>query len=694
MISKPQTGTSSQQVLLILRRRWRLLFGVWILVVAGTSLWTFMSKRLYRPQVTLEIRPEQSVLVTQDDPSARGASNSMWETYYKTQENILTSPALIEQCLKALPEPIRKSLEAKEDPINSLTKMVDIELVRASFVMKVGVIHTDPEVASQMANTLVSIYLQDTNRRMRDVKTEAVESLSQDTLPGMRKRTADAEKDLATYREASGFIDVEEQYNMLIDTWKKASLALEDVKLRRINLASQLDTLARYRNDGTGAELNPTLQLTRVLDRLSQKHDDLLVALAAEELRHKDAHPSIVALKAQLEEVQGKMKAAIEGALLALETDVLAATAEEQSIAEEMRAIETQLAKAGVQRTEYRRLDEEVVAAKEVYASYLKRHGEESATAGSGVSSVRVIDFARPPKEPWLPNIPLNLAVGCLAGLMLGCGTVLGADHIDNRVHSAEEVEVFVGLEVLTTIPQLGEGRSDGPTLLGDSASVAEFEAFRGLRAAILTRFEKIPGGKALAVLSPLPGDGKTTVALNLAKVMSMEGKRVLLIDADMRRPKLSKFIDGPDGPEIDAVLEGRATLEEAALPSKIAGVNIVGMRHGSERASEMAGSSAFEDMLKAARQGWDFVIVDNAPVLQASESPLVARRADAAILVIREGKTGRNLAHAAAKRLKSMGVGLLGAVLNCAARQTAGYAYGYGYGYGVGKQGSQQARS
>ena len=172
---------------------------------------------------------------------------------------------------------------------------------------------------------------------------------------------------------------------------------------------------------------------------------------------------------------------------------------------------------------------------------------------------------------------------------------------------------------------------------------MADFETFRSLRGEVTTRLEGIAGTKMVAVLSPMSGEGKSTVSVNLAKVLAMDGRRVLIFDADMRRPSIVPvFAPESPGPDLEKVLKGEATLAQAIRRSRIPGVDVVGMAKGTSHASELAGSARFEEAMRAARVGYDVVIVDSAPVNQATESGLIARRCDATVLVLRERRTGR----------------------------------------------------
>ena len=330
-----------------------------------------------------------------------------------------------------------------------------------------------------------------------------------------------------------------------------------------------------------------------------------------------------------------------------------------------------------------KRLEVELTTARELYNAYLKKHGEEAATSGSGIGSVRIIDKAVIPVRPYKPDIIMNIGLGAVVGLLIGIGAMFVSEQLDDRIRSAHEVQVFVGLDVLAVVPRLGEKSSqrDTPFLLDEKSSIAEFETFRAMRSEVTTRLEDIPGPKILAVLSPMSGEGKSTTTANLAKVLAMDGRRVLIFDADMRRPSMNSNFGSKELPDLGAVLKGEAQLQDAIRASKIPGVDVVGMASGTSHAAELAGSPAFDEIFKHLRAGYDYIIVDSAPVNQASESALIARRCDAVVMVLRERRTSRGAAQAARRRLAGMGVRVLGAALNAVEGPETAYGY-YGYYY------------
>lgn len=678
----PADGASLAQVLLILRRRWRLMAIVWAATIVVVGIYTFTTKRLYRPQAALEIRPETPLVGGDSNDQAFMASRVNYENYYRTQEQILTSPTLLDATFKALPQAIRRKFEEKSDPMKEFSDRLDIEKVRTSFILKVGFVDEDRDAATQIVNTIVSLYLEDANRRLRELKSGAAEMLSKEALPSIRARVDASDKALQDFQAETGFTDFEEHYKSLVEARRKFDARYTEIRIRRVKLRAELDALSSYGSDGVTGLFNPAFHTTRTLEPLAQERARIASDLGKMEKLYKERHPAVQELREQLRMVEDKIREAVRGTLKSLESDLAEVESEEKSLKLELQAVDRGMADSARRLNQFKRLESELVSSKELYNSYLKKHGETTATSGSSLGSVRIVDHATVPAVPFKPRILMNLGLAFVVGLLLGICAIFLTEQLDDRIQSAREVEAFVGVEVLSLIPKLSEAGKAGadPILLSEESGLPEFEAFRGLRSEVVTRLEKIQGSRVVCVLSALQSEGKSTVTANLAKVLAMEGRRVLVFDADMRRPSQIPLIGVEKGPGLEDVLRGQATLDQAVRRSRIPGVDILGAREGTSGAAELTGTTRFEEAVTWARAHYDFVIIDSAPVNQVSESALVARRADATVLVIRQSQTGRHAATAAVRRLLGMEVKLAGAVLNCATPQGAGYGYGYSY--------------
>jgi len=677
--SSPVEGASLVQVLLILRRRWRLLAIVWAATLATVGVYTFTTKRLYRPQASLEIRPETPLVGGDSNDPALMASRMMWENYYRTQEAILTSPTLLEATFNALPEAIRGKFSSFPDPMKVFTDQLDIEKIRTSFILKVGFVDEDREAATQVVNTLVSLYLEDANRRQRELKSGAAEVLSKEALPQIRGRVDDADKALQNFQAETGFIDFEEHYKSLVEARRKFDSRFTDIRLQRVKVKAELESLSAYGADGVSGLFNPAFHTTRSLEPLANERARIASELGKLEKLYKERHPAVQELREELRMIEDKIREAVRGTLKALETDLAAVDSEVTSIKEEMKTVEEGMGDSGRRLNQFKRLESELISAKELYNSYLRKHGETTATSGSALGSVRVIDHATVPIIPFKPRIMMNLALAAVVGLLLGVAAMFVTEQLDDRIVSPREIEAFVGMDVIAMIPKLSlwEKAGPDPILLDQASELPEFEAFRGLRAELVTRLEKIPEAKVVCVLSALQSEGKSTVTANLAKVLSMEGRRVLIFDADLRRPSQRKLIGSREGRGLEQVLRGECRLEEGIQKSRIEGVDVLGASQGTSGAAELAGVARLAEALDWARGKYDYVLIDSAPVNQVSESSLVARHADLTVLVIRQG-TSRGAAMAARKRLVGMEVALAGAVLNGSSFRGTDYGYYY----------------
>jgi polysaccharide biosynthesis transport protein len=662
----PSGGTPFLRVLHSLRRRWLLFTLVWALPVCAAAAYTLTLKPSFRPQATLEVRPEMSLISADGTDAAYAASLPMWANFYRTQEALLRSPGLVQAVLKALPEAASREFAKASDPVRSFSERLDIEKTESSYIMKVGFIDPDPGHATEIVNTLVSLYLRDANRRLRELKAEALDILSNETLPAIRQRFDEAEKALQEFQAETGFADFEEQYASMVEARRRVGARLSEIRLRGFRIRSDRSTLEGYDANSSSGLYHEAFHTTRSLEPLANQRAALSAEVARQGETLKEKHPRLIELRKELASVEARIREAIQGTLQSLEASLASMDKEERSLATEETRIEHQMGQSRRYLTDYKRLGAELTTSQELYNSYLKRQNETRATSAAGQAGVRVIDLAILPREPykrsrWL--LHLSIAVG----LLLAAGAVLMAEQADDRIKSVREVEVFLGLDVLAEIPKLREARpgQERPVVLNEDSDPAEVEAFLALRAQLSTRFEDTPHSKIVMVTSAEAGEGKSTIAANLARVLATQGRRVLLLDAELRRPSMKALLGDSGGMGLEELLRGEAMLQEAAQSSRIPGVDVLGADEELLGAADMASSPRFRLALKTARERYDFIVIDSAPLNLISESALIARRADATVLVVRLGVTSRLKAHAAQKRLADMKVALLGAVVN-----------------------------
>lgn len=318
----------------------------------------------------------------------------------------------------------------------------------------------------------------------------------------------------------------------------------------------------------------------------------------------------------------------------------------------------------------------------------------EAANSGGRPSEsvVRIVPFynATTPSSPTSPKLWLNVLLGAAAGLVLGYLIVYGRRQIDNKVRHVDDVEPAIHAPVLGVVPrvkQLADQRANGLREVGPAA-----EALRMLRTNL--RFIDVDHPpKSIVITSANPGEGKSTVSSNLARVLAAAGQKVLLIDADLRKPVVAKILDVDGSIGLTQALAGDIDLVDAIQPTDYRNLSVLTAGRIPPNPSELLGSKRMQAIIQELTKEY-FVIFDAPPLLPVTDAGLLANHCDGVVMVFYVGKTQIEHAQMSAKVLDQIGARMYGAVLNMAPRRGMGsviYGYGYGgknyggYGYGYG---------
>jgi capsular exopolysaccharide synthesis family protein len=659
------------RLLLSLRRRALLIGLVWAITIAATALAMSLQPPQYRAEAILEIRPEQPILSDPSDPSVAG-SLQLWESYFRTQASLLQSRKLLERVLRAVPPPIAQEYRTHDDPALALAQQLEVEPVPSTFIVRVGLLHPSPERGPEIVNALVLAYQEEATGRWRELKTGAAELLDRETLPTLQRKMDEADKDLEQFHRRTGFADFDEQVASLMDTRRKLSAQLAEIRLKKLRLQSERDALAEVSAESLVGLFDPALQGTKILEPLLTQRATLEAQIASESLVYKDKHPRMMALRRQLQEVRGQLQGVVQASVTSLDRELLAAVLEEKALLADQAGLEKEMADSRVRLTEYKKLEEELKSAREVYGAYVKKADDTKATSKGGLASVRVVDLARSPATSSGKGRVL-LTVAAVIGLLFGLTSAVLAEELDDRIMTPREIEVFLGIDVLGLIPRLNRSakksaRPDAaraPLILTDDPGSLNLEVFRMLRAELTSRLERIAGGRVIAVAGPGYGEGKSTVAINLARVLAMEDRRVLLIDGDLRRPHLKALLGRRNGMGLEEYLRGERDLRGCVQASRLPQVDILGAQTELYRPGEEAGSERFRSLLREARELYDYVVIDAGALNVISEVATMARQTDGTLLVVQQGRTRRRQVRLARRRLSGLGSRLLGAVLS-----------------------------
>ncbi|MEW1976704.1 polysaccharide biosynthesis tyrosine autokinase [Microbacterium profundi] len=299
----------------------------------------------------------------------------------------------------------------------------------------------------------------------------------------------------------------------------------------------------------------------------------------------------------------------------------------------------------------------------------------------SPIKLTRVRD-ALPSSTPASPNVPLNLALGVLVGLALGIGVAVLRAVLDNRIRSPRDVEALTDRPLIGAIPHDPKAK-ERPLILQADPLNPRSEAFRSLRTNL--QFLEMDGGHSFVITSSIPTEGKTTTTLNLAIALADTGKRVALIDADLRKPKVAEYLGIEGGTGLTDVMIGRARVGDVMLPWGNRSLYVLPAGKIPPNPSELLGSDRMQKLLEALSKDFDVVLCDAPPLLPVTDAAVLSRVTSGAIMVVAVGKTTTHQLQGALDALETVGSKVAGVVLTMVPTKGAdAYSYGYGYGYGV----------
>ena len=322
--------------------------------------------------------------------------------------------------------------------------------------------------------------------------------------------------------------------------------------------------------------------------------------------------------------------------------------------------------------------------AEELSRQFVSYIAELETPEGEDIAPIKVavVDSASAPTTAVSPKPFLNLILGALFGAIIGLLAAISRELIDNSVKSPDDLQRIIKTPVLGTIP-FDKDVPENPLITSLGTHHPRTEATRVLRTNL--QFVEIDrDNQVIVITSSVPGEGKSTIVTNLAIALSQAGRRVALIEGDLRRPRISEYLGVEGSVGLTTVLIGRVELEDALQPAVTAGLDVLTSGALPPNPAEILQTKAMGDLLGYLRERYDIVLVDAPPLLPVTDGALLAAAADGVILIIRHGRTTHDQVRNAVERVESVGGKLLGAVLNMTPAKGGGsYGYGYGYGYG-----------
>jgi succinoglycan biosynthesis transport protein ExoP len=723
----PATGTAASQVMhyvrTIYKQRWVALTAFSVLFL-GMAIRTFSATPIYQGRVQLLIEPLTPNVVTFKEVIEQHDNNY---DYYPTQYAILRSRSLARRTIDELklwdhpefgggggsqartfsvsgalfgglrhvagwvtglfadepgaPTPAGSGETARQSGIiDAFLARLTVAPVKNSRLVDVGFASTSPQVAAAVANSLARQYIEQ-NLEYRFMSTKEASDWLGDQLAQEKTKLAASEQALQRYREKGDAVALEDRQNIVVQRLADLNAAYTKARTDRFEKEALYNQLKSLQHDRTALDTFPAILANAFIQQLKSQLADLQRQQAQMAERLGEKHPEMIKQRTALESTETKLDAEIAKVVQSVRNEFLSAQAQERSLAsalESQKADALSLNRRGI---EYGVLRREAESNKQIYEALMQRAKETGISGELKTSNIRIVDQAEVPKRPVSPNTSRDLLVGFLGGLIAGVGASLFVASLDANVKDPGEIKQFLGLGFLGLVPALTDKElpAGSAPLLSEPVPQNFAEAFRGIRTNLMFSSAD-EGPRVVVITSTQPVEGKSVVAANLAISLAQTGQRVILIDADMRKPRQQDLFKLPPGPGLSSLLVGKSNADESVRPSAFANLWLMTSGPNPPNPAELLGSARFRELLTGMRQLHDWVVIDSPPVMAVTDASVIGHLATGVVFVIGCERVNRHAARTAVEQLLAARATILGAVLNRVNVRKNPYYYAHYY--------------
>ncbi|WP_066480329.1 MULTISPECIES: GumC family protein [unclassified Sphingomonas] len=664
-----------RQLFDILVRRWLLIAGITVVVLAAAIAGTFFVTPQFDATGRMRIDPTERLITGENEQ--RSNSPQADQSRLDTEVQIIRSRGVAEQVVRNLnlannEDFVDRATYARgpeavvEEAITSLRNRVDVSREDTNYIVNVTTRLSDPELAAAVTNELMQQYI-DTSVRRRTGAAAQQSRFLDDRLNTLASELRQLEAQIASYRGRSGIVEgglagtVTDQQIAPLST--QLAQAEAQAAAARANLAA-----AREQTDRGAIGAVSSVLSSNVIADLQRQRAEALREKAEIDARYGDRHPESIRVTQQLTSIDQSLREEARRIVAGLESTARSAEASAASLRNQLAQLRGQQAADNRASVTAESLEREAKAKQALYEQLsltAQRTGEEQRNRES---SAVIIEQAVPPLEPSVPNKPLFAVLGAIMGIILGLAAALVVEFMTSVIRTADDIEYHLRIPFITSVPYLNRralrGAPDAVGYVVDNPMSSFAEAMRAIRNSLMLDARE---PRVIAVLSSLPGEGKTTTSVGLGRIMAISGDSVILVDCDERRGGLKGIgVEGGHG-GVGAVLRGEARAADEIIQDDRTGMHILPMRTAPSGTVDLFSGAAMRKLIDELRTRYRFVILDNAPTLAVADSRIVAALADTSIFVIKAEQTAVHAARAALGLLRQDGSDVMGAVLSMA---------------------------
>ncbi|WP_112384164.1 GumC family protein [Sphingomonas carotinifaciens] len=721
IISGPRSGFTSPALAVpakdessILRQylriatRWRyVILGTTVAFVLLGLIVTLLMTPKYTASATIEISRESSQ-VTNFQGVERETSVADQE-FYQTQYGLLQSRSLSERVATQLRliddpkfyelfgissiDPAFQIVNGRYPATGRITRQriagrilrdhLNVTPTRLSRLVDIRFTSPDAKFSAKVVNAWSDAFIQ-TNLERKVQATSYGRNLLQRQLAQQKERLDESQRQLVGYASQERIINLPAQSNADGSTSER-SIVADDLASLNTALsqatAERIAAEARYREGGRAGASSEALR-NQAINTLRQRRAEFAAEYQKLLTQFEPEYPAAKALKSQIDQLDRSIASEERRVTGSIETDYRGAVERERALqarVEQLKGNYLDLRRRSIQ---YNIYQQEVDTNRALYEGLLQRFKEIGVAGGVGVNNVSIVDQADIPQKPSSPRLLINLAIALLAGLGIGAALAFALEQMDEAIADPAEVERRLGLPLLGSVPKV-DGVTPKEALLDRKSDLVD--AYLAIQTNLaFTTEHGVP--RSLSVTSTRPAEGKSTTALALATMLARSGKRVILVDGDMRSPSVHHLGGVSHDHGLSNFLTGQDDI--APLTFDMADLGFTAMSAGPipPNAAELLTGSRLSLLIERLYEHFDHVVIDSPPVMGLADAPLIASRVEGVVYAVESHGIRSTLVKTALARLAAANARIFGGVLTKFEARKAHYGYGYEYGYGYGR--------
>jgi polysaccharide biosynthesis transport protein len=726
-----------------LKRKWIIVSAVVVILII-TAVHLFTRVPLYKATATIIIENPSSNMLNINDTFAAAPyyQYDFTGAYFNTQLRLLSSRSLAERVSRKMNLSDRPELHASQGTkVNVIQTFKEFITLRWIFRKKpseeetdsesvfernpneayafavlgglsvqpieetrlVGVSYSSPhpQLAADVVNTVVEEFL-NYSIEMRYEATQQASEFLNEQIAQLRTELSAKEREIQRYGEEKELLYLSDKESSVVSKFGDLNTALTQAQIERIRAESaylelsglEVDSMPQYIN-------NPVIQ------NLKTEYNQMVNTYQEKLKTFKPSYPEMISLGAKIDSMRNQLKEEIQKAVEAAESDYKAALKEESKLSGLLNEQRKDVMEMNNNAILYNSLKIEIENKRNLLNSLLARQNETLVSArlkGLKSSNIKIIDSALVPSAPYYPNKSRSLMLAILLGLFMGVGLAFLAEYVDNTIKEPEEAEKLIELPSLGVIPFVSKdgvrkgsayaSYSYGTDEPKQSLDIKQFEmvnhkyprlsvseSYRTLRTSILfSRVGNVP--KAISFTSAFPQEGKTATLVNTAVSFAQLNKKVLLIDGDMRKPRLHRVFDLSILDGLSSFLTGKVDLDEAVKETKIENISVITSGPHPPNPVELMDTPRMRELIEAVKERFDFVFIDTPPILAVVDSAIVSSLTDGTVFIIKVGKTTRKAYVNSIRALEKVKADIIGVVYNEMRTRGRGYYSAEHQGY------------